>query len=262
MKQQSLFDLSEVEPLFNLPLETTPLEAILAEAANDVYSYERLCDSLEKENYADAYIVLAVHCSHVQALHWVYKSKWAKKYKIPLWQKLSNKGREAIKAFGEFLRALLELCIQIHPIISSTYKNACEIFQNIVWELKAEDINSKIESKAASIKLHQNRIGLLKQHKNPYQIEDFPHTHSLIKLCLAVSEKSDLFRDKYFLGTNSKLSNPNELSFASAYSAWVQEIKVNSDLVLVFTKESKKGEEKLKVVYHKHQSKGLNCLYL
>lgn len=75
-------------------------------------------------------------------MNYVYQKKWNSKYK-------TNHKTKHTELFGEYLLAILEMCIQIHPLhpINDFYKKgAAQWFDKICWDMKyleRENINTR-----------------------------------------------------------------------------------------------------------------------
>ncbi|WP_141699787.1 hypothetical protein [Nostoc sp. KVJ20] len=227
----------KLKEVFIMPQGLPPLERLLIDASNDPYSRSKLQEAFKNEDYTTAYLVLAPHFAYAYGLQWIYKARWNSNYKIPLWRSFTNPGRQCVKAFGDFLNALLEVCREIY-----IYENAGEMFKYIVWELKKEEIDWQVSKKSEVIKTHQNRIGKLKKRENPYNSEDFPHLHRLIGECFDAGDGNNLFRINYFL------------VITRAYSAWVADMQSNPSWVTIF-------QENGKILHHASQGKGKKCLF-
>lgn len=241
MPSNALSSINHFQDLFCLPDNTPPIEKILSEAVSDPYSYRKLEEMFRNEDYTNAFQVLAPHFTYALGLHWLYKSKWSSTHKIPNWKEFPNETRQGVKFFGEFLKNLVELCIQMHPVITSGYENAGVLFKYLVWELKAEESECPEESQVAVIKKHQARIKQLRSLENPYPVSQFPHMHSFMALCIAVFEQHNQIKINYFL------------PFLKSYTAWVEDLRKNPKWVTHFVKDEKVGS---------YPSKGKNIKYL
>jgi hypothetical protein len=212
---------------FTLPCETPPTEYALVAAQHDPHVF----DLIQQEDALARFHAVCIHWKYTYALAWLYKQKWDSKYKIPGWKKLRNETRQGIKALGEKLLSLLELCIQTHPLLKNPdYINATEWFVAIAWELKKEEVSNigeNLHSKSQFCAKHRNRLGQLKNYENPFSPSDSPHSYRLICEASRCSERLDQFRKKYW--------NP----YRSAYSAWLKDATINQAWILPFEKEGK-----------------------
>lgn len=148
------------------------------------------------------------------ALHWLIKSEWQKKHKIPAPRASAN----ALKPKGKRLIWLFKLCERCHSFQQELdsgqvpYKHAAFWFDSIFAEIKASEVNHvfypeeeappRREDKKESA-LHSERAAyqMLKEFYNPLasQASTYPAAFALYEAAIALARHSDAFNDEFFV---------------------------------------------------------------
>jgi hypothetical protein len=173
-------------------------------------------------------------------MHYVYREKWNKKHKIPGTSKHTQ-------LFGNYLLALLELCIQLHAIHPSGehYKNAAKWFDHICWELKYID-RKEIYAIGGIKKVvgEYRRISYdYKAYMNPHS-EAEPHLYRLIDAVIHIhqSEKAPNLINTYWKAVINSLTayttfldkEGATIFFIDNGQLWIQKGKGNNRVLVPF----------------------------
>jgi hypothetical protein len=162
-------------------------------------------------------------------LHYVFKLKWDSKHKIPV--KLKPAAQRGFILWGDYLYAVLELCVQCHAFAftSVPYANAAEWFQKVALEMKTSDLKAiyfaKKGLKRKSVDQQRKLLKALKEYENPGDSITHPHAFALVEAAITLAERSDVFRKKYWN------------AFKTAYAKLLEDIESSSSWQTVFEKD-------------------------
>jgi hypothetical protein len=165
----------------------------------------------------------------VFGLHYVFKLKWDSKHKIPV--KLKPASQRAFKLWGEYLYAVLEMCVECHAATAAgvPYANAAEWFQKVALEMKTSDLKAiyfaKKGLKRKTVDQQRGLLKALKNYENPGDPKTHPHTFALVEAAITLAERSDVFRKKYWK------------PFTTAAAQLLENIEASSSWQTVFEKD-------------------------
>lgn len=205
-------------PTRDIPI---PWNQVIVKALTDNILFPRKPSEGE---FVAAYISL--YCWET-ALHWLIKSEWQRKHKIPV----SRASANALKTKGKRLIWLFKLCERCHSFqqeldsgqvpygnirddcVNSNlpYKHAAFWFYVIFAEIKSSEINHvfnpqqkaparREDKKEAALSAERKACQMLKEFRNPLasQALIYPGTFLLYDAAITLARRSDAFFDDFF----------------------------------------------------------------
>lgn len=192
-------------PTKNIPI---PWNQVIVKALTDNILFPRKPSEGE---FVAAYIRLYLWET---ALHWLIKSEWQRKHKIPV----SRASANALKPKGKRLIWLFKLCERCHSFQQELdsgqvpYKHAAFWFYVIFAEIKASEINHvfnpqqkaparREDKKEAALSAERKACQMLKEFRNPLasQALIYPGAFLLYDAAITLAGRSDAFFDDFFM---------------------------------------------------------------
>ncbi len=177
----------------------------------------------------------------VQALHWVYRENSDNAHRIPDWENAKKQVRQAIKAQGNYLLALLQLygAMKYIPKKFNQYMSFDDViyFSESCWELLQDsylDCINNTRQKSSIIKRNSEISGKLRKNENPYSLSDKPFLSSAHNLAIE------------YVGSYSAVAKFKKTwrHYLYAYTNFIKDLKNNSAWVCLFV------DDKNRIAYH------------
>lgn len=155
------------------------------------------------------------------ALHVVYRNKWQKKHRIPLWRNFDKDTRATFTAFANHLEGILDLCLQAYL---EKRTDPASWWVCILQEMHESEVNNVLKrtsypdqkgKKQRSVDRHRETIRQIDSLENPLNPIETPHTYQLIAAAIKRCENVKIFKSKHLK------------PFLKTWRAWITEIERN-----------------------------------
>jgi len=222
-----------------LPIDKEPPGPLLARAACSPRGREALVsnDAVWRKHIFDSWWL-----TH-KALHWVHKNKYDSTHKIPGWKKHRNESRQAIKAYGTYLLAFLNLCLETQKYDQSLGIkdfDAKEFFIKCCWEL-LDILLVELSSKNEVVGEYKKQLSALKNFVNPYKTDYLSKLHGSLVNFVQTEKGRTLYQDYW-------------KPYLKAYSDLLADMHSNSAWICTFPQQGK-------IAYHPGKGRATKYLY-
>lgn len=204
--------------VFDMPSVDT--SAIAPPWDEAIASLQQIIFVLPSQTEADKQFALLVDADCTAALHWLYKKKWNKRFRLPYPREIAKKS----EPLGDIFLGVLNLCESLHTIgLGSEYRNAGQWFYAVACDLKALWLEQAATSSstAADLKFIRDLTKSYREEEvNPHDKEKdkYPHLWALVECAMEV-RRSGRFPEiikRFWIGQRSK----EFLGFIGAWSAY------------------------------------------
>jgi hypothetical protein len=200
----------------------------------------------------------------MQAMHWVYKTKWDinESHKIPDWDLMNEGEKNYLEAYGNYLLRLLEIVIEVGSLqqsyaalfqgISSKFDDVL-FFQKLCEEILIGHYNDAINNISFKEEIkdrYEEARDIIKCFENPYSAQESnkpfpnrPYFHSIHEIAIEIDRQDDeqVFKRKYN-------------AYKKAYAHFVRSIKDNKEAKCTYDDENNEFAFNKKVAYRIHNS--------